>query len=219
MKEKKSIDGPSIEPISGKIEKIVIFLHGYGSNGEDLITIGSRWSQEVPNTIFYSPNAPFLCPASPEGFEWFKLFERTEEEIKKGLEEAGPYLYNFINEVLGKHKLESKDLLIVGFSQGTIMSLYHLNKKKNSCAGIIGYSGYLFENKNFTNEVKSKFPVFLYHGKNDEVINSDASEIAAKRLSELGFEVTLLIQNNLGHGIDENGLDQGKEFIKKVFKL
>ena len=130
MSDYKLINGPKIEPASKTVKNIVLFLHGYGANGSDLINIASEWIDILPDTIFYSPNAPFICDINPEGFQWFKLLERTKKELQDGLQECGPHLNLFIDHILEKHQLEMKDLLIVGFSQGTIISLYHLIRRK-----------------------------------------------------------------------------------------
>ena len=217
MSDFKLLNGPKIEPASKTIKNIVLFLHGYGANGSDLINIASEWIDILPNTIFYSPNAPFICDINPEGFQWFKLIERTEEELQKGLQQCGPPLNSFIDHILEKHQLKMKDLLIVGFSQGTIISLYHLIRRKLPCAGIIGFSGLYFEGKGL--DVDISFPILLYHGKDDQVIECESSKKAEKLLSEKGFNVDCHLQENLGHGIDINGLNVAKEFIKKIFKV
>ena len=217
MSKHKLLNGPIIEPTSKAVKNIVLFLHGYGANGADLINIASEWIDILPNTIFYSPNAPFICDINPEGYQWFKLLERTEKELKNGLQECGPHLNSFIDHILEKHQLEIKDLLIVGFSQGTIISLHHLIRRKISCAGIIGFSGLYFEEKELN--VSVNFPILLYHGKDDQVIGCESSQKAEKLLSEKGFNVECHLQENLGHGIDINGLNIAKKFIKKIFKV
>ena len=213
----KKINGPYLKPKSGKIQNIILFLHGYGANGEDLISLSSNWIEFLPNTIFYSPNAPFVCDEVPNGFKWFELMKRSKEEVEEGLIKAGPYLNNFIDEILNLNNLEMKDLIVVGFSQGTILSLHHLNKRMDPCAGLIGYSGLLFKNDDFEKEIKSKFPIMLYHGLNDEVIGHENSLSASKELKKYGFEVNCTIQDNLGHGIDIRGIEEGEKFIKKNF--
>ena len=215
MSVTKLLDGPTISPTSKKVEKIVLFLHGYGANGEDLINIASEWIDILPNTIFYSPNAPFVCDINPSGYQWFKLFERTEKELNNGLKECGPYLNQFIDHILKKHKLGINNLLIVGFSQGTIISLYHLIRRKIACAGVIGFSGLYFEEKELTVDIN--FPILLYHGKDDQVIECSSSVKAEKLLSLKGFDVECHLQDDLGHGIDMNGLNLAKKFINKIF--
>ena len=113
----------------------------------------------------------------------------------------------------------NKNIFFVGFSQGTMMGLYHLCKRKNQCAGLLGYSGLLFENENFKSEIKSRFPIKLYHGKKDELINYQNSVEASKKLKDMGFEIDFNLSEELGHGIDDEGIKMGLDFIKKTFNI
>lgn len=211
---KKKLFGPSVLPASKKIKKIVLFLHGYGANGDDLISISDFWKDSIPNTIFISPHAPFKCDINPRGYQWFSLNERTKEELARGLKECKVYLDDFLNEILSKYQLRIQDLIVVGFSQGTILSLNYFTEKKESCAGIIGYSGLFYES-----EINSKFPILLYHGKDDQLIDHINSIRASENLKNKNFEVECIIRENLGHSIDHYGIEKGKNFLKKNFKV
>ena len=173
--------------------------------------------KSLPETIFVSPNAPFNCPWGEEAFQWFELTSIAPEKIGEGLEKAGPYLNNFIDNVSEIYNLENKKILFVGFSQGTMMALYHLCKRKKECAGLIGYSGLLYENESFSEEISSKFPIILYHGKKDQVIDYNFTLKAYQKLNELGFQINFELSDNLGHGIDDEGLKLGENFIKNIF--
>ncbi|MBS91838.1 MAG: phospholipase [Rickettsiales bacterium] len=210
------LKGPILKSID-KTENIVVFLHGYGANGNDLIEIGKHWQQNLPSTLFLSPNAPFNCEWGENAYQWFDLTSIAPEKIGEGLQKAGPYLNQYLDHISDFYKIVNEKILVVGFSQGTMMALHHLCKRKKECAGLIGYSGLLFENEGFDSEVTSKFPIRLYHGKQDEVINYEFTEKASKKLKSLGFSVDYDLNESLGHGIDENGLDFGLSFIKKTF--
>ena len=197
----------------------VIFLHGYGANSNDLIGIANLWIESLPNTIFLSPNAPFECDFSSNAYQWFELTSISPDSIGDGLKKAGPYLNDYIDHVSNTFKVEEKNIFFVGFSQGTMMALYHLCKRENRCAGLLGYSGLLFENENFKSEIKSKFPIKLYHGKKDELINYQNSIEASKKLKTLGFDIDYSLSDDLGHGIDDKGIQLGLNFIKKTFNL
>ena len=197
----------------------VIFLHGYGANSNDLIGIANLWIESLPNTIFLSPNAPFECDFSPNAYQWFELTSISPDSIGDGLKKAGPYLNEYINHVSNTFKVKEKNIFFVGFSQGTMMALYHLCKRENRCAGLLGYSGLLFENENFKSEIKSKFPIKLYHGKKDELINYQNSIEASKKLKTLGFDIDYSLSDDLGHGIDDKGIQLGLNFIKKTFNV
>ena len=197
----------------------VIFLHGYGANSNDLIGIANLWIESLPNTIFLSPNAPFECDFSPNAYQWFELTSISPDSIGDGLKKAGPYLNVYIDHVSNTFKVKEENIFFVGFSQGTMMALYHLCKRENRCAGLLGYSGLLFENENFKSEIKSKFPIKLYHGKKDELINYQNSIEASKKLKTLGFDIDYSLSDDLGHGIDDKGIQLGLNFIKKTFNV
>ena len=197
----------------------VIFLHGYGANSNDLIGIANLWIESLPNTIFLSPNAPFECDFSSNAYQWFELASISPDSIGDGLKKAGPYLNDYINHVSNTYKVKEKNIFFVGFSQGTMMALYHLCKRENRCAGLLGYSGLLFENENFKSEIKSKFPIKLYHGKKDELINYQNSIEASKKLKKFGFDIDYSLSDDLGHGIDDKGIQLGLNFIKKTFNV
>lgn len=213
----KLISGPSVNTNLKKIKKLVLFLHGYGANGSDLINISNLWKEFLPDVAFYSPNAPFKCDLNPFGYQWFPLNERTENELKKGIELSSPYLKKFVDHILKENNLRLKDLLVVGFSQGTILSLNHFTKQQFPCAGILGYSGLFHYSEK---EVKKlDFPIQLFHGELDEVIDNSYSSKACEDLKKFDYEVNYILGKNLGHSIDENGLKIGLKFLKRVFKV
>ena len=197
----------------------IIFLHGYGANSNDLIGIANVWIDSLPNTIFLSPNAPFECGFAENAYQWFELTSISPQSIGEGLEKAGPFLNEYIDHVSKTYKVNEKNIFFVGFSQGTMMGLYHLCKRKNQCAGLLGYSGLLFENENFNSEIKSRFPIKLYHGKKDELINYQNSVEASKKLKDMGFKIDFNLSEELGHGIDDEGIKMGLDFIKKTFNI
>tara|TARA_X000000950_G_C13689110_1_gene567236 strand:- start:191 stop:844 length:654 start_codon:yes stop_codon:yes gene_type:complete len=215
----KLLNGPSINFNPGEFDKIVIFLHGYGANGNDLISIGNSWQKQLPHTMFISPNAPFECSWGNNAYQWFELSSISPESIGSGLEKAGPYLNRFVDHISKETKVPHEKIFFVSFSQGTMMALYHLCKRNSECAGIMGYSGLLLCDENFDVSINSKPPIRLYHGKNDDVITFEQTISASSKLKSLNFDVEHRIKEFLGHGIDEDGLKYGLEFIKKTFNI
>ena len=136
-----------------EIKSTVIFLHGYGANGKDLIEIGNIWKKACRKQFLYLQMLLSIALGVERPFQWFELTSVAPEKIGEGLEKAGPYLNNFIDNVSEIYNLENKKILFVGFSQGTMMALYHLCKRKKECAGLIGYSGLLYENESFREEI------------------------------------------------------------------
>jgi phospholipase/carboxylesterase len=211
------LSGPSHPPSSGgKPRQLVILLHGLGANGNDLIGLAPVWSQLLPDAEFVSPNAPFPCDMAPYGFQWFSLQDRSPAMILAGVRAAAPALDAFIDDALATRGLAEKDLALVGFSQGTMMSLYVGLRRARAVAGILGYSGALIGAETLAVEVRSKPRVMLVHGDADPVVPFQALALAERALEAAGVAVETLTRPGLAHGIDEEGLKAGGRFLKEV---
>jgi len=119
-----TLDGPRLAPRSGTAQQLVVFLHGYGADGNDLIEIGRAWQQLLPHAAFVSPHAPEPCGQAPVGRQWFALTFRDPNERWIGVNKAAPVLERFLEAELARHKLPPSALALVGFSQGTMMALH-----------------------------------------------------------------------------------------------
>src|SRR5476649_1454469 len=137
------LDGPRIEPRSGTARHLVVFLHGYGADGNDLIDIGRTWQGLLPDAAFVSPHAPRPCGQAPVGREWFPLTFRDPNERWVGVQAAAPGLNNFLDAELKRRNLPPQALALVGFSQGTMMALHVGLRRPVAPAAIVGYSGML----------------------------------------------------------------------------
>jgi len=216
------LDGPRLEPRSGPARQLVVFLHGYGADGNDLIDIGRAWQGLLPHAAFVSPHAPRPCGQAPSGREWFPLTFRNPEERWTGVNEAAPILESFLDAELARRSLPPSALALVGFSQGTMMSLHVGLRRTVAPAAIIGYSGMLVVPETvdpdaFAAEIRSRPPVLLIHGDGDQLIPVVALFHAAQGLAALEIPVQWHISTGIGHGIDEEGLRQGGEFLAKCF--
>lgn len=207
------LSGPELTPKSGQPKNMVILLHGVGANGDDLIALAEHWQPYMPDTVFLSPNAPFPYDMAPVGYQWFSLQSRDFDFIKKGVDAARVYLNNYIDAKLAEYNVEEENLLIVGFSQGTMMALYEMPRREKRCAGILGYSGMSVDDGRLKEEMNHKMPICLIHGEQDEVVPYQAMIGTHEFLTMVGFEVEMLSCPNLGHSIDMKGLDKGAEFI------
>ncbi len=206
------------KPFSGGAPKqVVMFLHGLGANGMDLIGLARYWDRALPDAVFVSPDAPFPCDMAPVGFQWFSLQEWTPESIQRGVEEAAPILNEYIDGVLKHYGLPDDKLALVGFSQGTMMSLYAGPRRKNKIAGIVGYSGALVGAETLGDAGIQKPPVLLIHGDADSVVPFSAYHHATAALKESGFSVDGLVCPHLGHGIDDDGVEAGVSFLSTIF--
>ena len=214
------LDGPRIEPQSGKAKQLVVFLHGYGADGNDLIEIGRAWQPLLPHAAFVSPHAPEACGQGGGGKQWFNLTFRDPNERWVGANAAAPALDSFLDAELKRRELPPSALALVGFSQGTMMALHVGPRRAIAPAAIVGYSGLLVvppeaEPDQFPLEIRSRPPVLLVHGDQDEVIPPDALFHAAQGLAALEVPVEWHLSPGIGHGIDQEGLRQGGEFLAR----
>ncbi len=219
----QKIDGPRLEPKSGAAKQLVVFLHGYGADGNDLIDIGRAWQSLLPDAAFVSPHAPNPCGQSPMGREWFPLTFRDPNERWLGVNAAGPALNAFIDAELTRRGLPPSALALVGFSQGTMMALHIGLRRAAAPAAIVGFSGMLVlpadpDPDAFAAEIISKPPVLLVHGDGDEMIPVQAVFHASQGLAALEVPTQWHISAGIGHGIDQEGLRHGGEFLAKQFK-
>ena len=215
------LDGPRIEPrAGGAARQLVVFLHGYGADGNDLIEIGRAWQGLLPHAAFVSPHVPHPCGQAPMGREWFPLTDRAQDERWRGTVSAAPILERFLDAELQRRNLPPSALALVGFSQGTMMALHVGLRRATAPFAIVGYSGLLVTNPkaevdSLKTEIKSRPPVLLIHGDSDDLIPPQALFLAANGLAALGVPVEWHLSAGIGHGIDEEGLRQGGEFLAK----
>ncbi len=198
-------------------KQLVILLHGLGADGRDLMGLAPLFAQELPEAVFVSPDAPFPCDMAPMGYQWFSLQDRSPEPILKGVQEAAPILEAFIDEQLEKYGLTGDKLALLGFSQGTMMSLYSGPRYPDTIAGILGYSGALVWEEDLNTGFLQKMPVHLIHGEADDIVPVQARAFAQESLEKAGFTVSGHTVPDLPHGIDEEGIKSGSEFLKSLF--
>ena len=214
------LDGPRLEPRSGAARQLVVFLHGYGADGNDLISIGEAWQPLLPQAAFVSPHAPEPCGMAPVGRQWFPLTFRDPNERWVGVNAAAPILNRFLDKELQRRNLPASALALVGFSQGTMMALHVGLRREAAPAAIVGYSGLLVLPPNaapdvVAGEIVSRPPVLLIHGDRDDLIPVQALTHAREGLATLGVPVEWHVSHGIGHGIDAEGLRQGGEFLSK----
>lgn len=212
------LDGPRRLPQHGRADALVILLHGYGANGEDLIGLADYWRALLPNAAFVAPNAPEQLPfAGFGGFQWFDLTTRSPQERWSGTQQAAPVLEAFIALELERMKLGAERLALVGFSQGTMLSLHVGLRLRTPPAAILGYSGIIAGPEHLAADraargITGQPPILLIHGEDDDVIPAEALAITTKALADAGLTASWHLSPGLGHGIDEHGLALGGRF-------
>jgi phospholipase/carboxylesterase len=215
------LDGPRLAPAAGGAPKqLVIFLHGYGADGNDLIALGREWARLLPDAAFVSPHAPEELPGGFfGGRQWFALETRSEHEWEEGVRRAQPVLEAFIVAEAARQKLPLSAVALVGFSQGTMVALQTGLRLSEAPAAIVGFSGHLAGAERLAGEIKCKPPVLLLHGADDDVIPVPAIHHARMALAAAGVPVEWHVRPGLGHGIDPQGLMAAGQFLRTAFGL
>ena len=206
-------------PLSGaEPEQLVILLHGLGSDGRDLIGLAPLFAQSLQNAIFIAPDAPFPCDMAPVGYQWFSLQDRRNHVVLGGVQHAAPILDHFIATQMELYNVPADRTALVGFSQGTMMSLYAGPRFPEKLAGVLGYSGALVGGEALDQEGIFKIPVHLIHGDSDDVVPVDRYHDAKKQLEDNGFAVSGDVTPRLGHSIDEQGIESGTRFLELILR-
>jgi phospholipase/carboxylesterase len=212
-----SLSGPSRAPANGGTpKKLVVLLHGLGADGNDLIGLSQYWGRLIPDAEFVSPNAPFPCDMGGFGYQWFSVQDRSSEAMLAGVRAAAPILDAYVDEELRKRGLDEGDAALVGFSQGTMMSLFVGLRREKPVAGILGFSGRLIAPELLAEELRSRPPVMLVHGTYDPVVPYQHLAAAEEGLKAAGVPVETLSCPGVEHSIDQQGLERGGAFLRRV---
>ena len=210
-----------LEPKSKNIKSIVVFLHGYGADGADLLNIGNVLSEHLPNTLFIAPDAPTKCQMSPFGFQWFPIPEMdgsSEKKEKNELDRICTFTNQWIDKLIDREDVKPQDVFLFGFSQGTMLSLYLGPQRMDALGGVIGFSGKLINIDSFKSKIVSKPPVLLIHGDEDLVVSPLSLSEAVKELKSLNFEVSHHLSVGVAHGIAPDGLKEALRFLHEKIK-
>jgi phospholipase/carboxylesterase len=213
----RELDGPRLEPRGRAPSALVVLLHGYGANGDDLIPLGDEWRSRLPGAVYVAPNAPQTIPGMPGALQWFGLTMRDPNEYWRGVVAARPLLDRFLDRELARYRLAPDRLVLVGFSQGTMMSLHTGLRRPASPAAIVGFSGLLAGPEHLT-EITARPPILLIHGEADDLIPVDALHIAREPLAQAGLLVEWHVRPGLGHGIDPDGVAIAGHFMAHALR-
>ncbi|MFC1659281.1 alpha/beta hydrolase [Pseudomonadota bacterium] len=195
-------------------KKLVVLLHGYGSNAEDLISLAPEFAEVLPDAHFISPNAPFEFEGGlPNTYQWFSLHNVTIEEIEKQVILANEILGNFLDEQLARFGLKDENLILIGFSQGAMISMYHSLRREEEILGVLGYSGKLLGIDDMDSKVHSKPRMCLIHGTEDSLVPFESLGEAELVLGKYGVKIEAHSIVGLDHGINSEGIEIGKEFL------
>ncbi|MBE5253654.1 MAG: prolyl oligopeptidase family serine peptidase [Enterobacterales bacterium endosymbiont of Blomia tropicalis] len=196
---------------------LVIFLHGVGSNGDDLAPIGRHWSSFLPDVAFASPDAPYAFEQG-FGYQWFSLTGVTAKNRPARVRAARDAFDATISAIMAQNGMADRweNVMLVGFSQGSIMALDALASGRHPLAGVVAFSGRLAFDGPLTPQAYT--PVLLIHGRADEVIPWRESESATERLKSAGIATETRFEPNTGHTISAQGAMDAVAFIAQCLQ-
>ena len=207
---------------SGETGSVVVFLHGYGADGADLLGLADPLAPHMPDTVFVAPDAPERCIGNPAGYQWFPIpwLDGSDEAAAAASRRvSADMLDTFIGAVLEEEGVTPSKLILFGFSQGTMMSLHVAPRRDEPVAGIVGFSGRLLEPERLAEEAISKPPVLLVHGDADDIVPVASLSEAGDALTQAGFEAYAHVMTGTAHGIAPDGLSVALSFMREKLGL
>lgn len=211
------------EPLSGETRSVVVFLHGYGANGQDLIGLADPLAEHLPDTLFLAPDAPETIPGMPTGLQWFPIpwiDGSSEEESERGMRAAVEDLNAFLDAMMVDEDVLPEQVVLFGFSQGSMMSLHVAPRREDPVAGVVAFSGRLLSPEVLADETVSRPAILLIHGDQDDVVPVNSLPEAAQALQDAGFQdVFAHIMKGTAHGIAPDGLSVSLAFMRDKLGL
>ncbi|MCX7559531.1 alpha/beta fold hydrolase [Sulfitobacter sp. F26204] len=211
------------EAKSGETRSIVVFLHGYGANGADLLGLADPLGEHLPDTMFVAPNAPETIAGMPNGYQWFPIpwiDGSSEEESMRGMDQSVQDLNAFLDALMVDEDVLPEQVVLFGFSQGTMMALHVAPRREDSVAGIVAFSGRLLAPESLAEEAVVKPPILLVHGDQDDVVPPESLAQAAEALEAAGWkDVYAHIMKGTAHGIAPDGLSVALAFMRDKLGL
>lgn len=211
------LDGPRLAPATGRAPRsLVVLVHGYGSNGADLISLAPLIQSALPDAAFVAPDAPSALPTMARAYQWWPIRSFSEAERATGAAAAAPGLDAFLDHELAASGLDDSHLLLVGFSQGTMMALHVGLRRPTPAAGIIGFSGMLVAPDRLSRDIASRPPVLLVHGTADDIVPFESLDLATRGLQAAGVPVETHVSPGIEHTVGPDGLAAAIAFARRV---
>ncbi|WOI54921.1 alpha/beta hydrolase [Palleronia sp. LCG004] len=211
------LDSKRRDSASGRTGSVVVFLHGYGADGNDLLGLAEPLSEHLPDTVFLAPDAPERSAVNPAGFQWFPiawLDGSDPVEADRAMDAAAADLNAYLDDVILDEGIEPDQLVLLGFSQGTMMALHVALRREDPVAAVVGFSGRLMRPETLEAELKAKPPILLIHGDQDDVVPPASMPEAAQALQDAGLDVFAHVMEGTAHGIAPDGLGVALAFIR-----
>lgn len=210
-------------PISGEVRSIVVFVHGYGANGADLLGLADPLGEHLPDTLFVAPDAPESIAGMPNGYQWFPIpwiDGSSEEEAERGMAAAIDDFNAFLDALMVDEDVLPEQVVLFGFSQGSMMSLHVAPRREDELAGVVAFSGRLLRPELLADEVVVRPQVLLVHGDMDDVVPPQSLQEAVEALQGAGWkDVFAHVMKGTGHGIAPDGLSVALAFMRDKLSL
>ncbi|WP_128516925.1 alpha/beta hydrolase [Tabrizicola thermarum] len=203
----------------GRARSLIVFLHGYGADGADLLGLADVLAPHLKDAAFVAPDAPERCIGGGFGYQWFPipwLDGSSQAAAEAGMAASVKDLNAFLDARLAEEGLTPDRLVLVGFSQGAMMSLHVAPRRDQAVAGVVAISGRLLRPEALAEEARVKPPVLLIHGDQDPVVPFDDMARAGDALVAAGFQTYGHVMQGTGHGIAPDGLGAALQFIRQV---
>ena len=211
-----NLEVTSVLPLSkNKPRLVVVLCHGYGGDGKDISSLAIGWRRFLPDAVFLCPNAPEICDVNPQGYQWFDLSSEKEEIIFEKSLVAEEKLNIFLDQVLNNHQLETKNLALVGFSQGCMIIIQTALKRKDQINCLLGYSGKIISKRHLSDKIISKPKIFLMHGDKDDIVSPSFLLEAKEFLAGYDIKIRTKLFKNCQHSISVKGSSLGLEYLRK----
>ena len=188
----------------------ILTLHGLGSNEQELIGLASHLPEGL---LWISPRAPLAL--GPDSYEWYRvrIIGRPDPaQVALALQTID----HFINEILTTYPIDPQKLFLLGFSQGSLLSMCYALEHPSRVAGVIAQSGYIPSHINLEineTEVRNK-PFILTHGVQDTMIPIECGRASRDRLQALGVDLTYQ-EFQMGHTVSLNSLEMISEWLER----
>ncbi len=211
------LDSKRRDSASGRTGSVVVFLHGYGADGSDLLGLAEPLAPYLPDTVFLAPDAPERSAMNPSGHQWFPipwLDGSDPVAADRAMDAAVADLDAYLDGVLDDEGIGADRLVLIGFSQGTMMALHVALRRPEPVAALVGFSGRLLRPETLKAEIRSRPPVLLVHGDLDDVVPPASMPEAAQALQDAGLDVFAHVMEGTAHGIAPDGLSVALAFIR-----
>ncbi len=210
------LESTIIKPEKDKdINNVVILLHGYGGDGNDISMLALNWKRYMPNTIFICPNGHETCPINPSGYQWFDLTKDDPNYILNESLKAEKKINQFLDEIKEEYKIENNQICLSGFSQGCMMciNVSLINEQPYSC--VVGFSGKIINTENLKMRKKNYANILLIHGDNDDIVPPTYLLEAKDFLLREKVNIETHLIKNCGHHIPIEASSIGLNYILK----